>query len=217
MTVPHARYRERIEIWHRASKESSWTNPQSGASVDLHSRLADNSALIPTIGAGSPTRLVEVGSGVTLPTLQATELIAYLAVHGSSSAWFRLKWICDFAALLHREHRGRIAELYADMQKLGTGRAADQALLLADRLFGSLETDPDFRASLPESWSSRRLASIAWRMLQCGCDPAEPTSVRLGTAPMHYSQFLLRRDAPFLAGEFARIGRTIARRWRFRS
>ena len=217
MTVPNPPHRERIGLWHRLSKESSWTEAKSGTSVDLHSRLAYNSALIPTIWAGSPTRLVEVGSGVALPILQATNLIAYLAVHGSSSAWFRLKWICDFAALLHREHRGRLCALYDDMRRLGTGRAADQALLLADRLFGSLGGEPDLRGSLLESWSSRQLANIGWHMLQCGRDPVEPTSVRLGTAPVHYSQFLLRGDVPFLAGEVATIGRTISRRLRFRS
>ena len=47
-----------------------------------------------------------IASGIELPTLRTEELFAYLAVHGASSAWFRLKWITDVAALLHPDRTG---------------------------------------------------------------------------------------------------------------
>ena len=80
--------------------------------------------------------LCQVAKGIELPTLGKDELFAYLAVHGASSAWFRLKWITDFAALLHGESADEIERLYARSQQLGAGRAAAQALLLAEQIYG---------------------------------------------------------------------------------
>jgi hypothetical protein len=185
--------------------------------IDLHSRLADNEALIPEIGMSSPTRQVEVGAGALLPTLSRDELAAYLAVHGSSSAWFRLKWAVDFAALVEREHGGSIAALYAKMRAAGAGRAADQALLLIDRLFGTLADEPDLHRVLRRSRPARHLETIAWGMMRCGREPVEPTRVRFGTAPIHLSQLLLRSDPGFLAAEMARVARTSLGRLQFRS
>ena len=121
-----------------AAKEWPWVG-SDGIVLDLHVRLADNPALLPVIGARSPTQDVEVSPGITLPTFQNEELFAYLCVHGASSAWFRLKWISDFAALASRFEPAELDRLYQRSQELGAGRAAGQALLLADRLFGTLE------------------------------------------------------------------------------
>lgn len=217
LTMPASRHRQRIDRWHRLNKESSWFEPATGIGIDLHSALSDNRALISSIGMQSEPRRVEIAAGIALPTLPPDDLAAYLAVHGSGPAWVRLKWICDFAALLRSEHEGKIGELYGRMRRLGAGHAADQALLLADELFGSLASEPGLRRSLKASRINRRLVSIAWHMLGAGREPVEPTSVTLGTLPMHYSQFLLRGDPTYLGAEFAKIGRIIARRLRFRS
>lgn len=48
----------------------------------------------------SARQLVEVACGIELPTLARDEPSAHLCVHGASSAWFRLKWITDLAALI---------------------------------------------------------------------------------------------------------------------
>jgi len=80
-----------------------------------------------------------VAPGIRLPTLARDEQFAYLCVHGASSAWFRLKWISDLAGVLHGQSGEMIERLFERSQALGAERAAGQALLLADRLFGSLD------------------------------------------------------------------------------
>ena len=73
---------------------------------------------------GSAKQFVKVSEGISLSTLATDELFAYLAVHGASSASFQLKWISDFAALLHRNTPPDIELLYYRSQVLGAARAA---------------------------------------------------------------------------------------------
>ena len=101
-----------LRTWHRLRKDSEWGKAGSTARVDLHTRLTDNPALIPSVGIGSPRQSVEIIPGCQLPTLSSDDLFAHLCVHGASSAWFRLKWIADLAALLHPMAPDEIARLY---------------------------------------------------------------------------------------------------------
>ena len=192
----------------RKWKESDWLRHGSPSfQIDLHTRTADNPLLIPTITAHSPRRLVDIGDGISLPTLAEDETFAYLAVHGASSAWFRLKWISDFAALISAKPPAEIQQLYRRSQELRCGRAAAQALLLADTLFGSLEQLPELRQELAGDSRTRLLFRTALRQLTR--DPIEPTERRMGTLAIHWTQFLLLPGLAYkrkeLAGQAARI------------
>jgi len=197
-----------LRRWHRIRKESLWAHPRSTVQLDLHTSVADNPRLIPSIGLSSPTRRVDVGNGVSLPALQPTETFAYLAVHGASSAWFRLKWISDFAALLAGASPDEIETLYRQSQELEAGRAPAQALLLADRLFGTLESHPSLRAELMGESAVRRLYRAALEQLAGRTEPVEPTSRRLGTLRIHWTQFLLLPGMRFKLSELARQARS---------
>ncbi|HEY6662614.1 MAG TPA: nucleotidyltransferase family protein [Sphingomicrobium sp.] len=186
--------------WHATRKESVWSRPEERLYVELHTRLADNPRLIPGIGIASPRREVEVAEGLSLPTLAPDELFAYLCVHGASSLWFRLKWITDFAGLLSAHPAAEIERLYRRSQELGAGRAAGQALLLADDLYGSLN-DSDLAERLQPSRAARWLAAAAFRQLAANTDGREPTATVLGTLAIHWTQLLLLPDARFAAGE----------------
>lgn len=194
----------RLQSWHRRSKESVW-HRDDRYYVELHTALADNQRLIPDLDVHSPTQMVDVTSGVALPTLEEDELFAYLAVHGASSAWFRLKWISDFAALVHGRTAADLEHLYRRSQELGAGRAAGQALLLADSLFETLEGAPDLRAKLDSDRSTRLLGGAAMRMMTEG--ERDPTERPLGTFAIHWTQFLL---APGLAYKFSELRRQAA-------
>jgi hypothetical protein len=191
-----------LRSWHSTSKESVWRHPD-GIHVELHTRLADNEALIPSLNVHSPTQPVEVSARVTLHTLAADQLFAYLCVHGASSLWFRLKWISDLAGLIDGRSAHELEQLYARSQELGAGRAAGQALLLADRLFGTLGDSP-LRNRLTADVAVRRLAAAAFRQVAGRAEPREPTAIPLGTWRIHWTQLLLLPGARFALGEVAR-------------
>ena len=186
---------QRIEAWHARRKESVWRSPD-GLQLELHGRLADSLDLIPHIGMNSPRQEVEVTPGIVLPTLARDELFAYLCVHGASSAWFRLKWITDLAALLHDCSADEIVRLYGRSQRLGAGRAAAQALLLAHRVYGTSAMQ-----GLDRKAVNRWLASAAWKQM---LRDEEPTAVRFGTATIHLSQLFLLPGVRFPLREVAR-------------
>lgn len=198
---------DQIPKWHALHKESVWVNSETGIPVDLHTRLADNGSLIPGISADSPRMLVEVAPKIRLPTIAPEQLFAHLCVHGSSSLWFRLTWITDVAAFLHGRSGGDISTLYEVARKLGTGRAADQALLLSDCLFGSLRAVPDLARKLRADPLSRSLFRFAYAQVVGRREPQEPTSVTLGTLPIHLTQFMLMPGLKFKLGELVRQGR----------
>ena len=189
------RQSRQFERWHAKRKESVWRSPD-GLHLELHGRLADSAGLIPGIGVHSPRQEVAVAPGIVLPTLAPDELFAYLCVHGASSAWFRLKWITDFAALAADCPPGEIERLYRRSQQLGAGRAAAQALLLANRIYGT-PTVPGLERQPIARW----LAAAAARQL---LREDEPTERRFGTATIHLTQAFLLPGPRFLVRDLAR-------------
>jgi hypothetical protein len=199
------RHRRALRSWHERRKESVW-GKDGGLPLELHTRLADNPQLIPSITVGSPTQSVDVAAGIRLPTLAVDELFAYLCVHGASSAWFRLKWIADLAAILDGLPPAELERLHDRSLQLGAGRASGQAMLLADRLFGTLG-ESSLRSELERDSRIRWLAESASRQLAGRTDPREPTTVPLGTWRIHLTQFLLKPGPRFKLGEIVRQAR----------
>ena len=197
--------------WHQPGKESTWVRAEPRSIVDLHTRLSDHPRLIPSIGLGSPRRTVEIGNGTRLPTLRDEELFAYLCVHGASSAWFRLKWITDLAALLEPRPANEIEHFYRRSQDLGAGRAAGQALLLADRLYGTLRRSVGLRSQLNSDRASRWLYSQALQQLSGRSMAVEPTQRPLGTARIHLTQLMLLPGMSFKISELVRQFRAAMR------
>jgi len=186
--------------WHSRLKESVWENPSTGLVVELHTRLADNPALIPTIGMGSPRQWIQVGSIGAFPTLTTDDLFAYLCVHGASSAWFRLKWIADLAGLVHKCGVNETERLYRASQLKAAGRAPAQALLLADRL-SLLPVPTLLREQLMRDKANRLLTAVAlWELGQA----REPTERPLGTAGIHLTQPFLLKGWQFKVSDLKR-------------
>jgi hypothetical protein len=192
-----------LSAWHRGHKESVWFHPASGLHLELHTGLADNAAVLPTVNMSSPQQLVEVASSIVLPTLAPAPLFAYLCVHGASSAWFRLKWIADLAALLHRAGPNVSGRWCAQAEEFTSRRAIGQAILLGERLFGPL-VPPATSTSLAADPVTRWLADRAEDQLAGPRALAEPTQRRLGTLTIHVTQLALRPGWRFAAGELRR-------------
>jgi len=196
----------RLARWHRWKKDSLWVKTGSGTKLDLHTRVTDNPRLLRGLGVHSPQRQVEVASGISLPTFAPEELFAHLAVHGASSAWFRLKWISDFAAIASVLGPRGIQVAYDTSLKLGAGRAGAQALLLAHRLFGTLSEVPELYIKLRSDHRNRLLANAALKQVSAPW-PKEPTQRLGGTLRIHWTQLLLLPGARFGLGELGRQAR----------
>ena len=194
-----------IERWHRVSKESTWVNREDTICLELHSALTDHHDLISGVGIGSPIQNIAIMPGITLATLANDELVAYLCVHGAASAWFRLKWIADLAGLLGGASEAELARLLARARTLGTGRTAEQALLLACYLFPLLPFDASLSRALRRdpiaTWLARR--SLAQLLAP------EPTKRRLGTLTIHLTQLML---APGLQSAWREFRRQLVHR-----
>ena len=200
----------RLQPWHRRRKESVWAKPGTGQQIDLHTRTADNPRLIPSVTVKSNDQFVGIGDGVVLKTLADEQLFSYLAVHGASSAWFRLKWIADFAGLLHGRDPAEIERMYRRSQDLHAARAAGQALLLADALFATLSQSQGLLREIRSDRTTSRLFKAALRQLSG--DPIEPTDRRFGTFRIHWTQFLLLPGVGYKWSElFGQLARALAR------
>ena len=198
-----AQMRTDAASWHRVHKESTWAR-QGGAHVELHSRLADNCSLLPGVGLDSPRQHIEVVPGLALATLSGDDLLAYLAVHGASSAWFRLKWITEFAGVVRYGADGVADEVVGRLLDRQAGRAVRQAILLAYHVFGTPVSGRPCSEPAVES-----LVRVAMAQL---CSVREPTERPLGTVTIHLSQLLLSREPGFKIRETGRQARDIAYR-----
>jgi hypothetical protein len=201
-TLPEGASAETLQVWHGHSKESVWRHDTKGHFVELHTSLVNSAYLLPGVGMQSAAIDVEVANGVVLPTLPRGQLFAYLCVHGASSAWFRLKWLADFAALAGNDAE-EIERLYHCTQKLGAGRAAAQALLLATDLVGT-PLPASLERTLRASRTNRSLAAASKRLMEGLSDGKELHQRRFGTWAVHWTQFLLLPDFRYVWDELRR-------------
>lgn len=195
-----------------ARKDTEWAD-RSGILLELHGGLVDNPLLLPGLGASSPSQLVSIGSGKSLPTLRKDELFSYLCVHGATHAWSRLKWLADVAALLEKEDEAEIERLYRRSIELGAGRSSAQALLLCSDLLG-VHVPANLLRELRSDRATRWLVSVA--LISMAGSPAEREldETVLGTVPIHLSHFLLERGRKYKFAELRRksAGRPTATR-----
>ena len=125
-------------------------------------------------------------------TGRALNAAPYLAVHGASSAWFRLKWIADVAALLAPLPQVEIERLYRSAAASGAGRAAALALLLCHRLFAT-PLDARLLAELRGDRIVRALLRLSLRKLAGRAEARELDATRLGTLTIHLLQLGLKK------------------------
>lgn len=192
MIVP-AKARARIATWHRYSKESSWRHVDTGRMIDLHTALTDSPLSLAGVGVASPSQAVAIAGARSVATLKADDLFAYLAVHGASSGWSRLKWIADFAALFGACDDAELRRLYAHADAIGAGRAAALAVLLAGRVFDRAIGD-DLRDTLLHDRAVAPMLGRSLAVMRGGRTIRDVTETRFGTVPIHRIHFTLRSD-----------------------
>jgi len=198
--------KERVLRYAAANKDSAWLSEDGGTKLELHQRLCTNPSLLPGISAQSPSIRVEVSPGLFLPTLARDELFAYLCVHGALTAWSRLKWLADLAALIAGEDEAGIEGLYRRACELAPRRAAAQALLLANRLFETPLSAP-LEAELHCDRVTRFLEREALQVM-AGGGALEVDKQPFASARLNLSVLLLQPGWRYKAAE---IGRKVPR------
>ncbi len=213
MIVPE-KGRARIAQWHRHSKGSSWRHVDTGRIVDLHTALTDSPRSLTGVGVGSPTQAVVIAGGRSVSTLGTYDLFAYLAVHGASSGWSRLKWIADFVALFATVDTATWHRLHAHADAIGAGRASALAIVLADRMFG-LGLDEDLRRLLLRDRAVSPMVDRSLTVMRGRRTIRDVTDTRFGTIPIHRIHFALRREWRYKMDVLrGRIGTRCSERWR---
>lgn len=145
-------------------KDVALRKPGGSAQIELHWRLFDSRALLPGITARAPAQRVALGGGRSVPTLAQPALYAYLAMHGATDGWSRLKWLADLNALLAPLDDAAVAALHESAVALGAGAASAQALMLIRDMFGR-DVARDLAASSAPSRRVALLVAGAYRMM----------------------------------------------------
>jgi hypothetical protein len=179
----------------RLHKDLELYHPKRRLSVELHWRLVDNPVLLQAVGAASPSQEVEVLSG-RLATLADAELFAYLATHGATHCWFRLKWLADLAAWLSTKREDEVERFYGRAETLGVEACAAQALLLRQRLLGQ-----PIPAALAPKLAGRRTNALVRAALDAMVGPDGETELNqrpFGPFRLLAPQFARGRGPRFL-------------------
>ena len=190
----------KLRRWHGLSKESTWVDISGSLRVELHTALTDHRDLLPDVGVHSPQQAVTVMPGLDLATLAQDEMLVYLCVHGASSAWFRLKWIADFAGIISGLTDLELNLLLDRGRELGAGRSVKQALLLACFLFPLLSFEAPLAVALRRDRTAMWLARRSLAQLLA----PEPTARAGGTLMIHLTQLMLFPGWRSASGELRR-------------
>jgi hypothetical protein len=199
--APHGRFSARqLVLLLRLHKDIELRHPKLRLNVELHWRLVDNPVLLRGVDVGSPTQVAAVPGG-RLTTLADAQLFAYLAVHGATHGWFRLKWLADLGAWLAGKTDTEVAGFHAEAERLGVEACAGQALRLCERLLG-LAPPAELRPRL-RSAKLRRLEAAALDAMAGGDGEIELGQRPFGQFRLLAPQFERGRGGRFLAAQIA--------------
>ena len=149
------------------------------------------------------SRIVPLTGAAGLRTLGDEDLFAYLCMHGALHWWNRLKWLADVNALLAGLSEDAVERLVSAAEVRGTGRAATQALVLCQLLWGTpVSTAP--LATLRKSVTVRWLKVTALRAMTAGQGERDPHDAPFGTTRGSLTTFLLRRSWRYRLAELNR-------------
>jgi hypothetical protein len=179
-----------LRMWMLRCKEIWYVHEEKHILVELHSRLFDNSQLMPGTPDPHAFRIVSITKEIGLSTLGEEDLFAYLCAHGAVDRWFRLKWLADVAALLANQPEECVERLYQAADARGSGRAAALAILLCHRLLGTKISD-QLIMKLTMNSTVRWLEALAINAMTAN---RVPTEMRFGTTWNTLARFLLRSD-----------------------
>lgn len=174
-----------FERWSVFAKEAEFRSA-GGRTVELHWRLADYAGLLEPLEPWNEATRIDLIGGRTVPVLEPSANLAYLAVHGALHGWSRLKWLADFGALARAQNDPeRALERAASFQP---GRAIGQALMLCERYMGER-----IAGIPPADAATNRLFALASEVIERRSETADLDADRKARAAIRRSAALVAR------------------------
>jgi hypothetical protein len=200
LSYPGARLSEaQLHAVFRYAREVQFKHRDKKFLLEMKWRCVSNPLLLKGVDVHSPTQNVTLSDGISVRTLAADDLIAYLCVHGAQHAWSRLKWLADLNALAS-VNTDDIVGRYHHAQRIGAGHCAGQALLLCHRLL-DLNIPPGLEEEIRSHGRSERLVRVAMKTMADTYAEAEPGRGSIGQMRVLLAQFLLGDGLAFFWAE----------------
>ena len=182
----------RLRLLMSMRKDFGYVHEHTQSEIELHWRLFCNPHFMDETSLLASSRVVPLSETIGLRTLGEDDQFTYLCAHGALHWWYQLKWLADIGALLGSAPMN-IERHYQAAEARGLGRPAALAILLCNRLLGTVVSDQllaTFRASTTLRW----LKSTALNAMTAGSAEIEPRHVSFGTTRGSLSCFLLRQS-----------------------
>lgn len=133
----------------------SFMNAEKGLAVELHWRCHQFAGWPELFEDGQNLLSLETSIGaLAVPTEQKN--LFYLAIHGSTHRWARLKWLCDIAELARRRGMDQLQRDIAAATELGASKPLELGLYLSSQILGTPCPRTRFN---PNSWLPRQCLS----------------------------------------------------------
>lgn len=124
----------RIAVWRRGQKDINLYNEELDILVELHHRPFAANGLMPKLGVKDAADEVNIG-GAGYRIFSPPDLFAYLATHGTTSFWHRLKWLADIRAMIAGSSDEQMDQFLDRCQYHGVERCGALAILLCHHLW----------------------------------------------------------------------------------
>ena len=123
-----------IKLLQKYEKDLIYYSPSLDVKLELHLRLFVNDRIMPISNQDIHAESTQVqigGQPVSLMSLAHHQI--YLLLHGATSIWFRLKWVCDLPAISNGGEYYLSKDFEKAMRELSIERMACQGLMLAHK------------------------------------------------------------------------------------
>jgi hypothetical protein len=187
----------RLARYRRWVHEFSYASPEGNLLVEVKDRV-DPMRSLPASDVMehiSRPRLVAVG-GIDLPTLPDVDHFLYLCAHGSRHLWFRLKWIADIGAMLHRMSPRDLDAVQERSAALDVDRCLHTALLLAHGLLNA-RIPQALLAQANADASARKSAAAAHKCLSFFGRDGDPFSSLDFRTRLLLGEYRMRSDGGY--------------------
>jgi hypothetical protein len=175
----------------RRHEHAAALEDEAGHLLELHWAIADRSSMLPRDCGPLFDRATTVSlGGRQVPTMDPTDQLAIVAIHGGRHLWERLAWVCDVAEAATTP--GADADRAYDMARgAGYGKAVPVAFRVAERVLGT----PPPSERLRQAGSSHSIDAICDALLPLVLAPGGPERASARTFARQRARIMDRRSA----------------------